>query len=146
MESSFGVILLALDRMRPRQLNIKEAIQCYIEHRRNVTLRRTQYRLRKAEDRAHILEGYKIALDNLDEFVRYNAASSNRVEAKEKLSNQFKLSERQANAILDLRLYQLTGMERDKIDSEYAELMEIIDELKNIIENENVLLDLIKRN
>ena len=145
LESSFGVILLALDRMRPRQLNIKEAIQCYIEHRRNVTLRRTQYRLRKAEDRAHILEGYKIALDNLDEFVRIIRASSNRVEAKEKLSNQFKLSERQANAILDLRLYQLTGMERDKIDSEYAELMEIIDELKNIIENENVLLDLIKK-
>ena len=145
LESSFGVILLALDRMRPRQLNIKEAIQCYIEHRRNVTLRRTQYRLRKAEDRAHILEGYKIALDNLDEFVRIIRASSNRVEAKEKLSNQFKLTERQANAILDLRLYQLTGMERDKIDSEYAELMEIIDELKNIIENENVLLDLIKK-
>ncbi len=145
LESSFGVILLALDRMRPRQLNIKEAIQCYIEHRRNVTLRRTQYRLRKAEDRAHILEGYKIALDNLDEFVRIIRASSNRVEAKDKLSVQFNLSDRQANAILDLRLYQLTGMERDKIDSEYAELMKIIDELKNIIENENVLLDLIKK-
>ena len=130
--------------MRPRQLNIKEAIQCYIEHRRNVTLRRTQYRLRKAEDRAHILEGYKIALDNLDEFVRIIRASSNRNEAKEKLSTQFNLTDRQANAILDLRLYQLTGMEREKIDSEYAELMEIIDNLRNIINNENVLLDLIK--
>ena len=144
LESSFGVILLALDRMRPRQLNIKEAIQCYIEHRRNVTLRRTQYRLRKAEDRAHILEGYKIALDNLDEFVRIIRASSNRNEAKEKLSVQFNLTDRQANAILDLRLYQLTGMEREKIDAEYAELMGIIDNLRNIINNENVLLDLIK--
>ena len=70
MESSFGVILLALDKLRPRQLNIKEALECYVEHRREVTLRRTQFRLRKAEDRAHILEGYKIALDNLDDFVR----------------------------------------------------------------------------
>ena len=144
LESSFGVILLALDRLRPRQLNIKEAIQCYIEHRRNVTLRRTQYRLRKAEDRAHILEGYKIALDNLDEFVRIIRASSNRNEAKEKLSTKFNLSERQANAILDLRLYQLTGMEREKIDAEYAELMTIIEDLKNIINNEHVLLELIK--
>ena len=144
LESSFGVILLALDRLRPRQLNIKEAIQCYVEHRRNVTLRRTQFRLRKAEDRAHILEGYKIALDNLDEFVRIIRASSNRNEAKEKLSTKFNLSERQANAILDLRLYQLTGMEREKIDAEYAELMVIIEDLKSIINNENVLLNLIK--
>ena len=144
LESSFGVILLALDRLRPRQLNIKEAIQCYIEHRRNVTLRRTQYRLRKAEDRAHILEGYKIALDNLDEFVRIIRSSNNRNEAREKLSIQFNLSDRQANAILDLRLYQLTGMEREKIDTEYAELMTIIEDLRNIINNENVLLDLIK--
>ncbi len=144
LESSFGVILLALDRLRPRQLNIKEAIQCYIEHRRNVTLRRTQYRLRKAEDRAHILEGYKIALDNLDEFVRIIRASSNRNEAKETLSTKFNLSERQANAILDLRLYQLTGMEREKIDAEYAELMTIIEDLRNIINNEHVLLELIK--
>ncbi len=144
LESSFGVILLALDRLRPRQLNIKEAIQCYIEHRRNVTLRRTLFRLRKAEDRAHILEGYKIALDNLDEFVRIIRASSNRNEAKERLSGKFNLTDRQANAILDLRLYQLTGMEREKIDAEYAELMSIIEELKNIVNNENVLLDLIK--
>jgi len=144
LESSFGVILLALDRMRPRQLNIKEAIECYIEHRRNVTLRRTQFRLRKAEDRAHILEGYKIALDNLDDFVRTIRASSNRVEAKEKLSAKYSLSDRQANAILDLRLYQLTGMEREKIDAEYADLMDVIKGLRNIIDNESVLLDLIK--
>ena len=99
LESSFGVILLALDRLRPRQLNIKEAIECYIEHRRNVTLRRTSYRFRKAQDRAHILEGYKIALDNLDEFVRIIRASQNRNEAKIKLIQKFTLSDRQANAI-----------------------------------------------
>ena len=126
MESSFGVILLALDKLRPRQLNIKEALECYIEHRREVTLRRTQFRLRKAEDRAHILEGYKIALDNLDDFVKIIRASSNRTEAKERLVEKYSLSDRQANAILDLRLYQLTGMEREKIDAEYAELMNII--------------------
>ena len=85
LESSFGVILLALDRLRPRQLNIKEAIQCFVEHRRDVTLRRTNFRLRKAEDRAHILEGFKIALDNLDEFVRIIRASQNRNDAKDKL-------------------------------------------------------------
>src|SRR6056300_418342 len=144
LESSFGVILLALDRLRPRQLNIKEAIQCYVEHRRNVTLRRTNFRLRKAEDRAHILEGFKIALDNLDEFVRIIRASQNRNDAKDKLIDKYSLSDRQAGAILDLRLYQLTGMEREKIENEYLELMKIISDLKNIIDNEGVLLNLIK--
>ena len=144
MESSFGVILLALDKLKPRQLNIKEALELYIEHRRNVTLRRTRFRLRKAQGRAHILEGYKIALDNLDDFVKIIRASSNRNEAKENLSIKYNLSDRQTNAILDLRLYQLTGMEREKIDAEYAELMEIISELTEIIENERKLLDLIK--
>lgn len=144
LESSFGVILLALDKLRPRQLNIKEALECYIEHRREVILRRTQFRLRKAEDRAHILEGYKIALDNLDDFVKIIRASANRTEAKGKLIEKYSLSDRQANAILDLRLYQLTGMEREKIDAEYQELMELINGLKEIIENEHKLLGLIK--
>ena len=145
MESSFGVILLALDKLRPRQLNIKECLECYVEHRREVTLRRTQFRLRKAEDRAHILEGYKIALDNLDEFVRIIRASANRIEAKEKLVQKYNLTDRQANAILDLRLYQLTGMEREKIEAEYQELMNLIKGLREIIENEHVLLGLIKK-
>ena len=144
MESSFGVILLALDKLKPRQLNIKEALELYVEHRRNVTLRRTKFRLRKAQDRAHILEGYKVALDNLDDFVKIIRASSNRNEAKENLSSKYNLSDRQTNAILDLRLYQLTGMEREKIDAEYAELMAVISELTEIIENERKLLDLIK--
>ena len=144
MESSFGVILLALDKLRPRQLNIKETLECYVEHRREVILRRTQFRLRKAEDRAHILEGYKIALDNLDDFVKIIRASSNRTEAKEKLMTKYSLTDRQANAILDLRLYQLTGMEREKIDAEFLELMTLIEGFREIIENEHKLLGLIK--
>ncbi len=144
LESSFGVILLALDKRRPRQLNIKETLECYVEHRREVILRRTKFRLRKAEARAHILEGYKIALDNLDDFVKTIRASANRNEAKAKLIEKYTLSERQVNAILDLRLYQLTGMEREKIDAEYLELMEQIKGLKDIIENEHRLLTVIK--
>ncbi len=144
LESSFGVILLALDKRRPKQMNIKEALECYIEHRREVILRRTQFRLRKAEDRAHILEGYKIAQDNLDDFVRIIRASANRNEAKENLVAKYTLSDRQVNAILDLRLYQLTGMEREKIDAEYQELMAIISGLKEIIDNEHILLNVIK--
>jgi len=144
LESSFGVILLALDKLKPRQLNIKEALELYVEHRRAVILRRTKFRLRKAQDRAHILEGYKIALDNLDDFVRIIRASNNRNDAKINLSSKYNLSERQTNAILDLRLYQLTGMERGKIDAEYTELMTLISELTDIIENERKLLDLIK--
>jgi len=144
LESSFGVILLALDKRRPKQMNIKEALVCYVEHRREVILRRTQFRLRKAEDRAHILEGYKIAQDNLDDFVRIIRASANRNEAKENLVAKYTLSDRQVNAILDLRLYQLTGMEREKIDAEYQELMNIISGLKEIIDNEHILLNVIK--
>ena len=144
LESSFGVILLALDKLKPGQLNIKEALELYIEHRRTVILRRTKFRLRKAQDRAHILEGYKIALDNLDDFVKIIRASNNRNDAKINLSSKYNLSERQTNAILDLRLYQLTGMERGKIDAEYSELMALISELTEIIENERKLLDLIK--
>jgi DNA gyrase subunit A len=144
LESSFGVILLAIDKRRPRQMNIKEMLECYVEHRREVIYRRTEFRLRKAEDRAHILEGYKIALDNLDEFVRIIRASSNRNEAKERLMERFPISERQANAILDLRLYQLTGMEREKIEEEYAELMKLIEGFREILGNESRLLGVIK--
>ena len=144
LESSFGVILLALDKRRPRQMTIKDALSCYVEHRREVTLRRTRFRLKKAEDRAHILEGYKIAQDNLDDFVRIIRASANRNEAKINLVSKYTLSDRQVNAILDLRLYQLTGMERDKIDAEYKELMSLINGYKEIINNESVLLNLIK--
>ena len=145
LESSFGVILLALDRKRPKQMNIKELIECYIEHRRDVVTRRTQFRLREAEDRAHILEGYIIALDNLDDFVRIIRASQNREEAKQRLMAKYPLSERQTDAILELRLYQLTGLERDKIEAEYRDLMVLIEELRSILASEAKLLALIKK-
>jgi len=144
LESSFGVILLALDKKRPKQMNIKELIECYIEHRREVITRRTKFRLRQAEERAHILEGYKIALDNLDDFVRIIRSSQNKEEAKVKLMARYPLSDRQTNAILELRLYQLTGLERDKIEAEYLELIKLIEELRSILESETKLLSVIK--
>src|SRR5579885_1683157 len=145
LESSFGVILLALDKKRPKQMNIKELIECYIEHRREVITRRTQFRLKQALDRAHILEGYIIALDNLDDFVRIIRAATNRDDAKVKLMAKYPLSERQTTAILELRLYQLTGLERAKIEAEYLELMKTIEELRGILESEKKLLALIKK-
>ena len=144
LESSFGVILLALDKKRPKQMNIKELLECYIEHRRDVITRRTKFRLREAEDRAHILEGYIIALDNLDDFVKIIRASSNREEAKVKLMAKYPLTERQTDAILELRLYQLTGLERGKIEAEYLELQTLIAELRSILESESKLMSVIK--
>ncbi|QYM78139.1 DNA gyrase subunit A [Horticoccus luteus] len=144
LESSFGVTLLALDQKRPKQMNIKELIECYIEHRRDVVTRRTRFRLKRAEERAHILEGYIIALDNLDDFVKIIRASANRQEAKERLMAKYPLSERQTDAILELRLYQLTGLERGKIEAEYMELMKLIEELRSILDSETKLLALIK--
>jgi len=145
LESSFGVILLALDQRRPKQMNIKELIECYIDHRRDVVTRRTQFRLKQAEDRAHILEGYKIALDNLDDFVRIIRSAKDKEEAKVKLMAKYPLSERQTNAILELRLYQLTGLERDKIEAEYLELLKLVEELRSILASEEKLLALIKK-
>ena len=144
LESSFGVILLALDKKRPKQMNIKELLECYIDHRREVVTRRTQFRLDQAKRRAHILEGYIIALDNLDDFVKIIRASANRDEAKVKLMEKYPLTEIQTNAILELRLYQLTGLERGKIEAEYLELMKLIAELQGILDSEPVLLALIK--
>ncbi len=144
LESSFGAILLALDKRRPKQMNIKEMIVCYIEHRREVVYRRTAFQLRKAEARAHILEGYKIALTNLDDFVKIIRASANRDDARTKLRARYPISKRQVDAILDLRLYQLTGLEQEKIEKEYRELMKIISELRAILDNEKKLLSVIK--
>jgi DNA gyrase subunit A len=145
LESSFGVTLLALDQKRPKQMNIRELIDCYVEHRRDVVTRRTRFRLKEALDRAHILEGYIIALENLDDFVRIIRASQNREEAKQKLMAKYPLSERQTDAILELRLYQLTGLERGKIEAEYLELMKLIEELRGILDSEAKLLALIKQ-
>lgn len=145
LESSFGVIMLALDKRKPKQMNIKEMLECYIEHRREVVYRRTKFLLRKAEDRAHILEGYKIALNNLDDFIRIIRASKDRDTARAALMEKYPLTERQANAILDLRLHQLTGLEREKIEQEYMELMRTIEEYRSILANEKKLLGVIKK-
>jgi DNA gyrase subunit A len=126
-------------------MTIRELIECFVEHRRDVVTRRTRFRLRKAEDRAHILEGFKIALRNLDDFVKIIRASANRDEARVKLIAKYGLSERQALAILDLRLYQLTGLERDKIEEEYRQLMALVEELRGILSSEAKLLSLIKK-
>ena len=144
LESSFGVTLLALDKKRPKQMNIRELLDCFLEHRRDVITRRTQYRLKKALDRAHILEGYIIALDNLDDFVKIIRASSNREEAKQKLMAKYPLSERQTDSILELRLYQLTGLERGKIEAEYLELQTLIASLREILDSETRLMEVIK--
>ena len=144
LESSFGVTLLALDKKRPKQMNIRELIDCYVEHRRDVVTRRTKFRLKEAEDRAHILEGYIIALDNLDDFVKIIRASASREEAKDRLMAKYPLSERQTIAILELRLYQLTGLERGKIEAEYLELQTLIASLKEILEHDWRLREVIK--
>ncbi len=145
LESSFGVILLALDHTRPKQMNIREMLECFIEHRRDVVTRRTRFRLRKAEARAHILEGFKIAYRNLDDFVRIIRSSKDRDDAAQKLMAKYGLSEIQVKAILDMRLYQLTGLEIDKIEAEYVELMGYIEECRAILSDEKKLLGIVKK-
>jgi len=169
MESSFAVIMLAIDHGRPKLLSLKEANAAYIEHRREVVLRRTRFELRKAEERAETLEGYLIALANLDEFIRIIRGSANREEARIKLlafeftkkqvekigilirnparltDGRYAFSEHQANQILDLRLYQLTGLEREKIDNEYKELIKTIQDLRDILAKEQRVFTIIKK-
>ena len=144
LESSFGVILLALDQQRPKQMNIKEMLECYLEHRREVVSRRTQFRLRKAEERLHVLEGYKIAIEHLDDFVQIIRSSNSKEEAHIALVAKYKLTDVQADAILDLRLYQLTGMERGKIDAEYLDLLKLAEELRLILSSDAKLLSVLK--
>jgi DNA gyrase subunit A len=169
LESSFAVIMLAIDHGRPKLLSLKEANAAYIDHRREVVLRRTRFELRKAEERAETLEGYLIALANLDEFIRIIRGSANRDEARLKLlafeftrkqveqigilirhearlvEGRYAFSEHQANQILDLRLYQLTGLEREKIDKEYNELINTIKDLRDILAKEARVLTIIKK-
>jgi len=144
LQTTFGAILLAIDRGRPRVMNLKEMLQCFVNHRFEVITRRTRFDLEKAEARAHILEGLKIALDNLDAVVKIIRQSRNRDEAKTQLMSRSGLSEVQAGAILDMRLYQLTGLERDKLESEYQELIKLISLLQDILANKNKVLGLIK--
>ena len=169
LEVSFSVNSLAIDHGRPKTLNLKELIQCYIEHRREVVLRRTRFELRKAEERAELLEGYLIALANLDEFIAIIRKSKTREEARVKLlafdwtqkqverwgilirsearlnNGRYALSERQVDAILELRLYQLTGLEIDKVEGEYQELLEGINDLLDILAKESRVMTIIKK-
>ena len=143
MQETFGVIFLAIVNNQPRVFTLKEMLQHFIEHRKEVVVRRTQYELRQAEDRAHVLEGLKIALDNLDEVIALIRAAKAPAEAKEKLRLRFKLSDRQSQAILDMRLQRLTGLERDKILQEYAATLKLIERLKQILSSEQEVLDII---
>jgi DNA gyrase subunit A len=144
LEDTFGVIMLALDHGRPLVMNIKQMLDCYIQHRREVIGRRTRFELRKAEERAHILEGFRIALDNIDAVVRIIKNADDRDDARRKLISRFKLTEIQVNAILDLRLYQLTGLERDKIEEEYLDLIKRIEYLRGLLASEKKLMGVVR--
>jgi DNA gyrase subunit A len=144
LEDTFGVIMLAIDHGRPRTMNIKQMLECYIAHRKEVITRRTKFELQKAEERAHILEGFRIALDNIDAVVKIIRGADDREDAKKKLMDKFKLSEVQCNAILEMRLYQLTGLERDKIEEEYLELIKSIGYLKSLLASEKKLMAVVK--
>jgi len=144
LQITFGAIMLALDHGRPRVMNLKDLMLCFIRHRFEVITRRTRFDLKKAEERAHILEGLKIALDNLDAVVRIIRQARSRDEAKEKLRERFGLSEVQADAILDMRLYQLTGLEREKLDEEYLQLIKTISYLKDLLGNESKIYAVMK--
>ncbi|GAB4267290.1 MAG: DNA gyrase subunit A [Deferrisomatales bacterium] len=143
MEVAFGMNLLAIVHNQPRVLTIKDALSHFVEHRREVTVRKTHYRLRKARARAHILEGFKIALDNLDAVIELIRRSPSPAAAREGLMERFGFTEEQAKAILDLRLHRLTGLEREKILEEYREVLALIAELEGILADPRKVLDLL---
>jgi len=144
LQSSFGIIMLALVNGQPRVLNLKQILEYYLEHQKDVITRRTRYELAKAQDRAHILEGLKIALDNLDAVIHTIRNSATADIAKTSLMEKFSLSQRQAQAILDMRLQRLTGLERKKIDDEYIDVMETIDWLESVLADESKVMNIIK--
>jgi DNA gyrase subunit A len=144
LQSSFSVNNIALVKGRPQMLNLKDMIHYFIEHRHDVVVRRTQFELRKAEERAHILEGLIIASDNIDEVIKIIRASKNGEEARERLIERFKLSDIQSRAIVEMRLRQLTGLEQDKLRSEYEDLMKLIDHLKALLADVDLRTNLIK--
>jgi len=144
MEMTFGIILLAILNKEPKIFTLRELLEVFLSHRKTVIIRRTIFELEKAKARAHILEGLKIALDNIDEVIKVIRASKDTAEAKASLVEKFGLSEVQAAAILDMKLHRLTGLEREKIENELAELMAEIDRLSSILKSEALLNDLIK--
>ena len=144
LQSSFSVNNIALVKGRPQMLNLKDMLKYFVEHRHDVVVRRTKFELKKAEERAHILEGLIVASDNIDKVIKLIRSSKNADEARQKLINEFKLSETQAKAIVEMRLRQLTGLEQDKLRSEFEELMKTIADLKDILSNQNRRMDIIK--
>ncbi|APG24726.1 MULTISPECIES: DNA gyrase subunit A [Syntrophotalea] len=144
MQSSFGIIMLAIVNGQPRVLSLREVLEHFVDHRREIVTRRCIFDLRKAEEKAHILEGFKIALENLDEVIAIIKQSANPREAKERLIMRFALSDVQSQAILDMRLHRLTGMERDKILEEYREIQTLIQRLKEILASDVEILNIIK--
>ena len=144
LQSTFGGNMLALVKNRPKVLTLKEMLELYIEHRQEVIRRRTQFDLEEAEKRAHILEGLKIALDHIDEIIALIKKSANVDAAREGLMTKFKLSEIQAQAILDMRLQRLTGLERKKIEDEYVEVIKLIEKLKGILASPRKIMELIR--
>ena len=145
LQTTFGANMLAIDQGRPKVMNLKELIRCHVDHRFEVITRRTQFDLDKAEARKHILEGLLIALDHLDDVVAIIRASKNREEAKIRLIARFEFSEKQVDAILEMRLYQLTGLEREKVEAEFKELCERIAYLKSLLEDPAKIYGLIKQ-
>lgn len=145
LQVTFGCNMLALDKGLPRTMNIKQMISCWVDHRITVIRRRTRFELNKAEARAHILEGYLKAIDHMDEVVKIIRASGNREEAKGTLVERFAFTDAQANAVLDLRLYQLTGLEHDKISEEFQKLQERIAHLKAVLASDLMVRDIIKQ-
>jgi DNA gyrase subunit A len=144
LQTTFGAIMLAIDHGRPKVMNLKEMLEAFMDHRFEVITRKTQFELDKAEARAHILEGLKIALDNMDAVVKIIRGSKDREQAKGELMSRFGLSEIQTNAILDMRLYQLTGLERGKIEAEYLELIKLISYLRDLLASREKLFALIR--
>ncbi|TQR57705.1 DNA gyrase subunit A [Campylobacter troglodytis] len=144
MESTFGVIMLAINNKEPKIFSLIELLNIFLTHRKTVIIRRSIFELQKARTRAHILEGLKIALDNIDAVIALIKASADNVVAKEGLMREFKLSEAQANAILEMRLGRLTGLEREKIENELKELLKEIERLENLLKSEALLEDLIR--
>ncbi len=144
LQDTFGVIMLALVDNEPKVLNLKEMLEYYLKHQEEVVTRRTRYDLNKAQERAHIVEGLLIALDNIDEVIKIIRGSETVAQAKTKLMDNFGLSDAQSQAIVDMRLRALTGLEREKLQSEYEDLMKKIEELKAILADENVLLGVIR--
>ena len=144
LQDTFGVIMLALVDNQPKVLNLCDMLHYYLEHQKDVVTRRTKYDLNKAEERAHILRGLLIALDNIDEVISIIRSSKNTPEAKERLMDRFSLSDAQTQAIVDMRLRALTGLEREKLEAEYAQLQELISELKAILADEKKLLGVIR--